>query len=352
MIKNKILINKKKRISNKDKCFIVAEISGNHAGSLKILKRSMIKAKQSGADAVKIQTYEAKSITLKSSNKNFFINDKSIWRGSNLFNLYKKAETPFKWHKEIFRFAKKNDIICFSSPFDLEALKLLKKLNCPIYKIASPEIEDQILIENIAKTKKPIIISTGIASEKNIKIAINIFKKYKNFKIILLNCISSYPAKNIELNLNHIETLKKYTPIVGYSDHSQSDLASIISVAKGAKVIEKHFILKKNINSPDRTFSYSPKEFRNLVKLIRETEVMLGKQNIDKKKILKDKLKTVTRSLFYSQNIKKGAKITLDNVKSVRPGSGLKLSYHKKILGKRVKRNCKFANPVRLEDLA
>ena len=335
MIKNKILINKKKRISNKDKCFIVAEISGNHAGSLKILKRSMIKAKQSGADAVKIQTYEAKSITLKSSNKNFFINDKSIWR-----------------HKEIFRFAKKNDIICFSSPFDLEALKLLKKLNCPIYKIASPEIEDQILIENIAKTKKPIIISTGIASEKNIKIAINIFKKYKNFKIILLNCISSYPAKNIELNLNHIETLKKYTPIVGYSDHSQSDLASIISVAKGAKVIEKHFILKKNINSPDRTFSYSPKEFRNLVKLIRETEVMLGKQNIDKKKILKDKLKTVSRSLFYSQNIKKGANITLDNVKSVRPGSGLKLSYHKKILGKRVKRNCKFANPVRLEDLA
>ena len=346
----KIRINKNTYISQKDKCFIVAEISGNHAGSLNILKKTMLKAKEIGADAVKIQSYEAKSLTLKSNNKHFLINDNSIWKGKNLFNLYRKAQTPFKWHKEIFRFAKNNKILCFSAPFDLRAVKILKKLNCPIYKIASPEIEDEILIESVAKTKKPIIISTGIASEHNIRKAIHICKKNQNNNVILLNCISSYPAKKEELNLEYIEVLKKYVPIVGYSDHSKTDLASIISVAKGAKIIEKHFILNKKINSPDKTFSYDPKQFKNLIKKIREVEVMMGKKNINKKNILKDKLKTVTRSIFYSKDIKKGELINLENIKSVRPGTGLKLSYLKKIIGKKVLKNCKFAEPVKLSD--
>ena len=350
-LKTKIQISKNRFISNLDKCFIVAEISGNHVGNLKLLKKTMLSAKKSGADAVKIQSYEAETLTLNSTNKHFLINDKSIWKGKNLYKLYKKAQTPFKWHKEIFNFAKKNKIICFSAPFDLKAVKILKKLNCPIYKIASPEIEDEILIENIAKIKKPIIISTGIASEENIKNAIRICRKNKNNKIILLNCISSYPAKNEELNLNHIDVLKKYTPIVGYSDHSQSDEANIISVAKGAKVIEKHFILNNKIKSADRTFSYNPIQFKNLVNQIRKTEIMLGKTYINKKIILKKKLKTVTRSIFYSRDINKGEYITKNNIKSVRPGTGLKLSFMKKILGKKVIKNCKFAEPVKLTDL-
>ncbi len=349
--KIKIQISKKRFISNSDKCFIVAEISGNHVGNLKLLKRTMLSAKKAGADAVKIQSYEAESLTLNSKNKHFLINDKSIWRGKNLYDLYKKAQTPFKWHKEIFSFAKKNNIICFSAPFDLKAVKILKEFNCPIYKIASPEIEDEILIENIAKIGKPMIISTGIASEQDIKKAIRICKKYKNNKVILLNCISSYPASNEELNLNHIDVLKKYSPIVGYSDHSQSDEANIISVAKGAKVIEKHFILNSKIKSPDKTFSYNPAQFKNLVGQIRKTELMLGMTNINKKNILKRKLKTVTRSIFYSKDIKKGEYITLENIKSVRPGTGLKLSYMKKILGKKVIKNCKYAEPVKLTDL-
>ncbi len=338
-------------ISNNNRCFIVAEISANHSGSLSILKKTMLEAKKSGANAVKIQTYQADTMTLKVKNKHFLINDNSIWKGQQLYDLYKKAETPFKWHKEIFSFARKNKILCFSAPFDLTAIDLLEKLNCPIYKIASPEIEDLRLIEKIAKTKKPIIISTGIANEEDIKKAIKICIKSKNNKVILLNCISSYPAKNFELNLKYIETLKKYCPIVGYSDHSNSDLASIISVSSGAKVIEKHFILNNKIKSPDKTFSYNPKQLKNLIKRIRETEVMMGKEKVDKKKIIKNKLKTVTRSIFYSNNIKKGEKISYENIKSVRPGTGLNLSFFNKIIGKKVKKDCKFGQPVKLKDI-
>ena len=350
-LKTKIKLSNNFTISNSNKCFIVAEISANHSGSLNILKKTMMAAKKAGANAVKIQTYEADSMTLKVKNKHFLINDESIWKGQQLYDLYKKAETPYKWHNEIFSFAKRNKIFCFSAPFDLTAVDLLEKLNCPIYKIASPEIEDLQLIEKIAKTKKPIIISTGIASENDIKRAIKICVKSNNFKIVLLNCISSYPAKKFELNLKYLDVLKKYCPIVGYSDHSDSDLASIISVANGAKVIEKHFILNKKIKSPDSSFSHDPTQLKNLVNKIRDVEVMLGSKKIDKKKIIKKKLKTVSRSIFYSSDILKDEKISLLNIKSVRPGTGLSLKHFKKIIGKKVKKYCKFGQPVRLKDI-
>lgn len=349
--KSEIKISNKISISNKKKCLIVAEISANHSGDLKILKKSILKAKECGADAIKLQSYEAETMTLNVRNKHFLINDKSIWRGSYLYDLYKKAETPFKWHKEIFSFSKKNKILCFSAPFDTSAVDLLEENNCPIYKVASPEIEDLKLIKKIAKTKKPIIISTGIADEFDIKNALNVCFKEKNFKVVLLNCISSYPAKNNELNISYINNLKKYSKLVGYSDHSNSDLASLLSLSYGAKVIEKHFILNKKIKSPDEKFSYDPTQFKNLVRQIRLSEIMLGKENINKKRIIKNRLKTVTRSFFYSKNIKKGEKISLENIKSVRPGTGLKLSYFNKIIGKKVKKNCKFGQPVKLKEI-
>ena len=350
-IKKSIKITNKIAISNNHRCFVVAEISANHSGNLNILKKTMLAAKKAGADAIKIQTYEADTITLKAKNRHFLINDKSIWRGQKLYDLYKQAETPFKWHKEIFSFAKKNNILCFSAPFDLSAVDLLEKLNCPIYKIASPEIEDLQLIEKVAKTKKPLIISTGIANEKDIKKAIQVCIKSNNYNIILLNCISSYPAKKSELNLKYINVLKKFCPIVGYSDHSNSDMAGIVSVANGAKVLEKHFILNRKIKSPDSSFSHNPIQLKNLIESIRNVEAMLGSEKINKKKIIKKKLKTVTRSIFYSNDIKKGEKISLSNIKSVRPGTGLNLSYFKKILGKKVKKNCKFGQPVKLKDI-
>ena len=350
VIKNKIKLSKNLYLSNKNKCFIVAEISANHSGNLNLLKKTMLKAKSSGANAVKIQSYQAETMTLNVKNKHFLIDDNSIWKGRHLFSLYKKAETPFKWHNSIFKFAKKNKILCFSAPFDESAVDLLEKFNCPIYKIASPEIEDLRLIKKIAKLNKPMIISTGIADESNLKDVLAICRKYRNNKLIFLNCISSYPAKNSELNINYINVLKKYSPIVGYSDHSNSELASLASISLGAKIIEKHFILSKNIKSPDKTFSSDPKEFKSLVKKIRLMEEMLGKENINKKKLLKGKLKTITRSIFYSKSIKKGGKITIDNIKSVRPGTGLKLGYFDKILGKTLNKNVKFGNPVKISD--
>ena len=173
-LKSEIKFSKKIRISNSSKTFIVAEISANHSGSLRLLKKTMLKAKLAGADAIKIQSYQANTMTLDSRNRNFLIDDKSIWKGKYLYSLYQKAETPFKWHKEIFRFAKKNKIFCFSAPFDPSAVELLERCGCPIYKLASPEIEDLRLIRKIAKTKKPIIISTGIANEDDIKRALKI----------------------------------------------------------------------------------------------------------------------------------------------------------------------------------
>ena len=347
-LKKKIKLSNKIKISNFNKTFIVAEISANHSGSLKLLKKTMLKAKLCGADAIKIQSYQANTMTLNVKNRNFLIDDNSIWKGKHLYTLYKKAETPFKWHKEIFKFAKKNNILCFSAPFDEIAVNVLKSVNCPIYKIASPEIEDLRLINKIAQTKKPLIISTGIASEDNIKNALKICIKNKNYKIILLNCISSYPAKNQELNISYINQLKKYTHLVGFSDHSNSDIPSLLSVGLGAKVIEKHFILNKKINTPDKTFSYDPLQFKKLVKKIRIAEEMLGKINIDKKKILRGKLKTITRSIFYSSDIKKGKLITLKNIKSVRPGTGLNLIHFDKILGKKLIKSVKFGDPVKL----
>ena len=313
MLKNnlqtKIKLSNNFTISNSNKCFIVAEISANHSGSLNILKKTMMAAKKAGANAVKIQTYEADTMTLKVKNKHFLINDESIWKGQQLYDLYKKAETPFKWHKEIFSFAKKNNILCFSAPFDLTAVDLLDKLNCPIYKVASPEIEDLQLIEKIAKTKKPLIISTGIANENDIKKAIKICIKSNNYNIILLNCISSYPAKKTELNLKHINVLKRYCPIVGYSDHSNSDLANIISVANGAKVIEKHFILNKKIKSPDSSFSHDPIQLKNLIAKIRDVEVMLGTEKINKKEIIKKKPLGRTRGTEKGKYSSEGARM-------------------------------------------
>ena len=349
-LSNKIIIKNREIISNKRKCFIVAEISANHGGNLSTMIKTIKKAKQIGADAIKIQSYEPNTMTLNEKNEHFLINDKSIWRGKYLYDLYKEAYTPFKWHKKIFKEAKKQNILCFSAPFDLTAVDLLKKLNCPIYKIASPEIEDLRLIEKIAKTKRPIIISTGIANEESIRTAIKICLKNKNYNVVLLNCISSYPANPEELNLRHIFKLKKYTPIVGYSDHSNTDEACLASVAMGAKVIEKHFILNKKIKSHDKKFSYDPVKFKNLISKIRRLETILGRENVNKKNILRDKLKTITRSFFFTRNVKKGQVIKESCIKSVRPGTGLPLKYYAKLIGKKAKKNCFKGQPVRKKD--
>ena len=254
---------------------------------------------KSGANAIKLQSYEPDTITLNSKKKYFYIDDQSIWRGKYLYQLYKSAYTPFSWHKEIFEYARKKRLLIFSSPFDKSSIDMLEKLGCPCYKIASPEITDLELIDYAAKTKKPIIISTGIANIKDINLAIKQCVKNNNNKIILLNCISSYPAKDTELNLKHLQELSKITPIVGFSDHSADEIASLSSVSLGAKVLEKHFKINDTIKSPDKKFSLNSNLFFKFVKNVRRVERMLGEINPNKKKILKGKLKTITRSLFF-----------------------------------------------------
>jgi len=334
-------------IHKNSKCLIVAELSGNHGGKLKNVFKAIDKIKKSGADAIKIQSYEPHTITLNAKNKYFWIKDKSIWSGQYLYDLYKRSYTPFSWHKKIFSYAKKKKLLCFSSPFDKSSVDLLESCNCPCYKIASPEITDLELIDYVSRRKKPMIISTGIANQKDIDLAVNQCLKNNNNKLIILHCISSYPAQENELNLNYLNILKKRFPIYGYSDHSIGEMASLVALSLGSKVIEKHFKINDKIKSADNTFSTDVKKFEKFILNVRRLETILGTDNPNKKKILKNKLTTVSRSLFYVKDLKKGDILKRNFIKSVRPGVGLNPQYLSKILGKKIKANVKKNTPTK-----
>lgn len=339
----------KRSIGKNYKPFIIAEISGNHKGSLDRALKIIKEAKKVGASAVKLQTFDLDEMTLNSKKIFFKINDRSSpWNGSNLYDLYSKAITPKKWHQKIFNFAKKNKIICFSSVFDLNSLKYLEKINCPAYKIASFENNHYPLIESVAKTGKPVIVSTGMAKLKDIKDLVKIFKKAKNKNFAFLKCTSSYPADPSSSNLRSIELLrKKFKCEIGLSDHTKGIGAAVASVAFGATIIEKHFVLKEGDGSIDKDFSLAPKEFGLLVKETNAAWKALGvnKIVIDKAELQNSKLK---RSIFVIKKIKKGEKITYENIKVIRPGYGLHPKYFKKILGKTAKKMIPDGTPFKL----
>ena len=318
---------------NKNKTFIIAELSANHNQDIEIAKKTISAIKKSGADCVKLQTYTPDTLTIDSKKEDFIIKG-SIWDGKSYYDLYKEAYTPWNWHEELFEFAKQQGLICFSSPFDNTAVDLLEKLNTPAYKIASFEITDIPLIEYTASKGKPMIFSTGIASLEDIKLALDTCKKVGNSQIILLKCTSSYPAPIEEANLRMI---KKYSDdfdvITGLSDHTLGYLCPIVAVSLGARVIEKHFILDRSLGGPDASFSMNPEEFGDMVEKIREVEKSLGKQNY----ILTDKQikgKSFSRSLYVVKDIKKGDLFSNSNVRSIRPGYGLHPKFLKDILGK------------------
>jgi len=318
---------------NKNKTFIIAELSANHNQDIEIAKKTISAIKKSGADCVKLQTYTPDTLTIDSKKEDFIIKG-SIWDGKSYYDLYKEAYTPWNWHEELFEFAKQQGLICFSSPFDNTAVDLLEKLNTPAYKIASFEITDIPLIEYTASKGKPMIFSTGIASLEDIKLALDTCKKVGNSQIILLKCTSSYPAPIEEANLRMI---KKYSDdfdvITGLSDHTLGYLCPIVAVSLGARVIEKHFILDRSLGGPDASFSMNPEEFGDMVEKIREIEKSLGKQNY----ILTDKQikgKSFSRSLYVVKDIKKGDLFSNSNVRSIRPGYGLHPKFLKDILGK------------------
>jgi pseudaminic acid synthase len=331
---------------NKDGVYIIAELSANHNGSLQTALDTIKAAKEIGANAIKLQTYRADTITLNSKNPDFMIDGGTLWDGKNLYELYEEAYTPWEWHKELFDYARSINIDIFSTPFDKSAVDFLEQFNPSAYKIASFEITDYELVRYVASKQKPIIISTGIATIEEILDVVNICKKEGNENIVLLKCTSQYPAPLEEANLKTISNMKETFGVeVGFSDHTLGVTAPIVAVTLGAKVIEKHFILDKSIGGADCEFSLDKKEFKLLVDVIRDTEKLLGVVNysLDEKK---QKQRRFSRSLYVSKDIKKGEKFTLENVKSVRPGYGLHPKYLNDVLGKVALKDYKYGDRV------
>lgn len=333
----------------KEKTFIVAELSANHNGSLDLAVKTIEAAARAGADAVKLQTYRADTITLNSDNKNFIIKGGSLWDGLTYYQLYDKAYTPWQWHKTLKEVAEKSGLILFSSPFDKTAVDFLEELNMPAYKIASFEINDLPLIEYTAKKNKPVIISTGVADYQEIKDAVDTCRNAGNNDIILLKCTSSYPAPIEEANLLMIKKISEdFNCITGLSDHTLSSITAVTSVALGAKVIEKHFILDKSINSPDAAFSLDEKEFKSLVDDIRTVEKALGK--IDYKiSLAGQKNRHFMRSLYVIKDMKKGDIFTAENIGSYRPNLGISPKYYNEILGRKASIDIKANTPLKKE---
>ena len=324
---------------NYNRVFIVAELSANHNGSKDVALKTIRAAKRAGADAVKFQTYTADTITLDCQNEDFKIKQGTLWDGRYLYDLYQEAYTPWEWHRELYDVAKAEGLICFSSPFDKSAVDFLESLGNPIYKIASFEITDVDLIAYAARKGKPMVISTGIATEEDIRLAVDTCRSAGNNDITLLKCTSSYPDTIEEANLCMIADLaNRFKVKVGLSDHTLGSIAGITAVSLGACMIEKHFILDRSIGGPDAFFSMNELEFSQMVKDIRTVESAIGQVNYEPT----DKMKAgraFSRSLYVAENMKKGEVITEINVRSVRPGYGLHPKYLPEILGKKVNRD-------------
>ena len=315
--------------------YIIAELSANHNHDIEIAKKSILKAKQSGADAIKIQTYTADTLTINCRNEYFMIKG-GLWDGYSLYDLYKEAFTPWEWHRELFEYARKEvGIDIFSSPFDSTAVDFLEQFKPSYYKIASFEISDIPLIEYIARKGRPIIISTGIATRADIELAVQTCRRIGNKNITLLKCTSSYPAPLDEANLLTIPNMKEIFGVkVGLSDHTMGSSAAIAAVALGATVLEKHFIIDRDLGGPDASFSMEPAEFKAMVKSIREVEKAVGRVSYE---LTENTVKSrqFARSLFVVEEVKAGETITENNIRSIRPGYGLHPKHYGKILGKK-----------------
>lgn len=330
--------------------YLIAELSANHGGSLDTALKTVRAASNSGADAIKLQTYRADTITLNSNKDYFQITEGTLWDGRTLYNLYEEAYTPWEWHKPIFEEAKKLGLDCFSSPFDFTAVDFLEQFNPPYYKIASFEINDIPLIEYTASKGRPMIISTGMGDELDIEKAVNACKMVGNNNITLLKCTSAYPAP---LDVSNLKTIPKladrFKTKVGLSDHTEGFIAPVVATALGATVIEKHFILDKSVGGPDASFSMTPEEFKFMAEQVRNASLSLGIASFDipEKSVANKKFR---RSLFVSANVKKGEKLTSENVKSVRPSLGLAPERYLEVLGKVATKDLEFGEPLKESD--
>lgn len=320
-------------ISAQSGVFIIAELSANHNGSLEVAIETIKAAKRSGADAIKLQTYTADTLTIDCDHEDFVLRSNSIWDGRTFYDLYQEAYTPWEWHEALFKAAAEEGLICFSSPFDKTAVDFLENLHTPAYKIASFEITDIPLIEYVASKQKPVIISTGIATEEDISLALDACYRMGNRDIALLKCTSSYPAPIEEANLMMVQDLaNRFDVISGLSDHTLGSTAPVVATVFGGKIIEKHFILDRSIGGPDASFSMNEEEFAQMVKAVREAEKAIGQ--VDYRLTEKQaKGKDFSRSLYVVEDVKAGEVFTEKNVRSIRPGFGLHPKYYVSVLG-------------------
>ncbi|WP_199609260.1 pseudaminic acid synthase [Flocculibacter collagenilyticus] len=316
--------------------YVIAEMSGNHNGDINRAIELIKTAKACGADAVKLQTYTADTITLKSDKPDFRISE-GLWQGHTLHDLYEWAHTPWEWHKTLFEKAKELNITIFSSPFDFTAVDFLEELNAPAYKIASFEVIDTPLIEYVAKTGKPMIMSTGMATKEEIAEALAVAHSTGNKQIALLHCISGYPTPVSQANLRTLLDLaESFNVPVGLSDHTMGTVAATASVALGATIVEKHFTLSREDGGPDAAFSLEPSELKQLCENVQQSWQALGIAGYECKPAEQQNLQ-FRRSLYVTKSVKKGELFTLDNVKSVRPGYGLAPKHLYDVLGKAAK---------------
>lgn len=330
--------------------YIIAEMSGNHAGSIERAKDIIYAAKECGADCIKIQTYTADTMTIDCDNPYFQITE-GTWKGENLYKLYQKAFTPWEWQEELSKEAKKVGIDFLSTPFDQSSVDFLEKLELPFYKVASFELVDIPLLEYIASKKKPIVMSTGMGSLEEIEEAIAAIYGQGNHDLALMKCSSAYPAKREQMNLRTIKDMQERFHVpVGLSDHSMGSFSATTAVALGASIIEKHFCLSRTIKNPDCTFSMEPHEFKQMVEEVREVEKALGKvaYGVSKQEEYNTRFR---RSLFVVKDIAAGETLTKENIRSIRPSNGLKPKYMKDVLGKKANKPLAKGTPLSFEDI-
>lgn len=345
----KIVINKKE-IGENFPPYVIAEMSANHNGKIENAFKLIDIAKQSGADAVKMQTYTADTLTINSTSEDFMIRG-GLWDGKSLHQLYREAFTPWEWHSELFKYAKDQDITIFSSPFDFSAVDFLEDLEAPAYKIASFEAVDLPLIKYAASTGKPIIISTGMISKEEITEAVDAAYSVGCTELALLHCVSSYPASPIDYNLNTLNDIKdSFACVIGLSDHTISNTTAISSIAMGASIIEKHFTLDRNGGGPDDSFSLEPNDLRHLCLESKVSWRSLGGVDYGLKEGERPN-KKFQRSLYFMKSMKKGDTIIEGDVRSIRPGFGLPPKYLDQVIGNKLDADVDYGMPVMTEHL-
>jgi N-acetylneuraminate synthase len=339
-----------RKIGTSEPPYLIAELSGNHNGDLQRAFKLMDAAKEAGADAAKLQTYTADTITMDSRNPEFMI-EGGLWHGRSLYELYQEAHTPWEWHPALFEYGRRIGLTVFSSPFDTTAVDLLQDLGAPAYKIASFEVVDLPLIEQVARCGKPVIMSTGMATDTEVAEALDVIAGAGNSQVVLLHCVSGYPTPPIESNLRRIPAVAQmFGTSVGLSDHSMGTSVPIASIALGATVIEKHVTLRRADGGPDGAFSLEPEEFREMAVGVRTAWDALGSAASGLKPSESENI-IYRRSLYVVSDVRAGEAISQDNVRSIRPGHGLPPKFLKEVLGRRALRDLKRGTPLTWEDV-